>query len=74
MAQKWVAAVSTVRDMALTCINDGSYGSDFPHNEIRLTLLRSPAYSAHPFGNRKTLPQDRYMPRIDQGTAIHFLD
>ncbi len=67
VAQKWVAAVSTVRDMALTCINDGSYGSDFPHNEIRLTLLRSPAYSAHPFGNRKTLPQDRYMPRIDQG-------
>ncbi len=67
VAQKWVAAVSKARDMALTCINDGLYGSDCPNNEIRLTLLRSPAYSAHPFGNRKTLPQDRYMPRIDQG-------
>ncbi len=67
VAQKWVAAISPSRDMALTCINDGLYGSDFPNNEIRLTLLRSPAYSAHPFGNRKTLPQDRYMPRIDQG-------
>lgn len=67
VAQKWTAAVSTSRDMALTCINDGLYGSDFPDNEIRLTLLRSPAYAAHPFGTRKTTPQDRFTPRMDQG-------
>lgn len=70
VAQKWTAAVSPSRDMALTCINDGSYGSDFPDGELRLTLLRSPAYSAHPFGGRKTLPQDRYTPRIDQGERL----
>lgn len=67
VAQKWTAAVSPAQAMALTCINDGLYGSDFPDGEIRLTLLRSPAYSAHPFGDRETLPQDRYTPRIDQG-------
>ena len=67
VAQKWVAAVSDAQDMAITCINDGVYGSDFPDNEIRMTLLRAPAYSAHPIGDRKTVPQDRYTPRIDQG-------
>ncbi len=67
VAQKWVAVVSPSRDLALSCINDGVYGSDFPDGEMRLTLLRSPAYSAHPIGDRKTVPQDRYTPRIDQG-------
>ena len=67
VAQKWVAAVSTSMNMAVTCINDGVYGSDFPQGELRMTLLRSPAYSAHPIGDRKTVPQDRYTPRIDQG-------
>ena len=67
VAQKWVAAVSPSRNLALTCINEGVYGSDFPDGEMRITLLRSPAYSAHPFEDRKTLPQDRYTPRIDQG-------
>ncbi len=67
VAQKWVAALSPSRGLALTCVNDGVYGSDFPEGEMRLTLLRSPAYSAHPIGDRKTIPQDRYTPRIDQG-------
>jgi alpha-mannosidase len=67
VAQKWVAAVSPSSNIALTCINDGVYGSDFPGGEMRITLLRSPAYSAHPIGDRKTVPQDRYTPRIDQG-------
>lgn len=67
VAQKWVAALSPGKNMAVTCINDGVYGSDFPDNEMRLTLLRSPAYAAHPIGDRKTVPQDRYTPRIDQG-------
>jgi alpha-mannosidase len=67
VAQKWVAAVSETGDHALTCINDGSYGSDFPDGEIRLTLLRSPAYSALPFKNRPLVRQDGYTPRMEQG-------
>ncbi len=67
VAQKWTAAISPGRNLALTCINDGLYGSDFPDGEMRLSLLRSPAYAAHPIGDRKTVPQDRYTPRIDQG-------
>jgi len=67
VAQKWVAVVDDVADLALTCINDGIYGSDFAEGELRLSLLRSPAYSGHPIGERPVVPQDRFTPRIDQG-------
>ncbi len=71
VAQKWTAAVDASH--ALTCINEGCYGSDFVDNEIRLTLLRSPAYSGHPVGDRPIVPQDRFTPRIDQGERqFHF--
>jgi alpha-mannosidase len=70
VAQKWVAAVSERADKALTCINAGSYGSDFADGELRLSLLRAPAYSAHPIGDRPLVRQDRYSPRIDQGERL----
>lgn len=67
VAQKWVAAVSDGQECALTCINDGSYGSDFVNGEIRLTLLRSAAYAAHPFKDRPLVRPDGYTPRMEQG-------
>jgi len=70
VAQKWVAAVSKTSGTALTLINDGVYGSDFKNGEIRLSLLRSPAYSAHPMGDLPIVPQDRFTPRIDQGEHV----
>lgn len=70
VAQKWVAVVSDASDAALTCINDGSYGSDFAGGELRLSLLRSPAYSADPAAVGPTVPQDRYIPRVDQGERL----
>lgn len=79
VTQKWVAAVSGAgagtasnakagAGNALTCVNDGIYGSDMSEGEIRLTLLRSPGYSALPGGKLKhTMPNDRHSNRIDQG-------
>ena len=73
VAQKWVAVVSRTAgsqkdDAAFTCINEGSYGSDFSADGLRLSLLRSPAYSAMPDGDGTAyMPTDRYMPRSDQG-------
>jgi len=67
VAQRWVAAVSRKRRTALTIINDGVYGLDCCNGELRISLLRSPAYSAHPIEKKDTLPQDRFSPRIDQG-------
>jgi len=70
VAQKWVAAVSRKDNIALTIINDGVYGSDYANNEVRLTLMRSPAFSAHPIFDRTIVPQDRYVPRQDQGERL----
>ncbi len=67
VAQKWVAIVSDTEDKAVTCVNDGVHGSDFSTDGLRMTLLRSPGYSAHPLGDRTIVPQDRFTPRIDQG-------
>lgn len=66
VAQKWTAVV-TGDGRALTCINEGTYGSDFSEHGLRLTLLRSPAYAAHPIPDRPLVPQDRFTVRIDQG-------
>ncbi len=67
VAQKWLAVVSAKQRRALTVINDGTYGADCHRGELRLSLLRAPAYSAHPVGKREILPADRYSPRADQG-------
>ncbi len=67
VAQKWVAAVSETEGLALAAINDGVYGSDFVNGEIRLTLMRSPAYSGHPINDRPVTPSGRYTTRQEQG-------
>jgi len=70
VAQKWVGVVSDKSNGVLTCINDGTYGSDFKDGELRLTLLRSPGYSGHPYQNRVIMAQDRYSPHVDQGERV----
>jgi alpha-mannosidase len=70
VSQKWAAVVSNEKALALTLINDGVYGSDFADGEIRISLVRSPAHSADPAGERPLLHQDRFIPRIDQGQHV----
>ncbi len=69
VSQRWSAVINQKSKCAITCVDDGIYGSDFTDNNWRLTLLRSPVYSAHPCAGDKKLhmPNDRYLPRIDQG-------
>ncbi len=67
-AQKWVLATDEKR--AVSVIGDGGYGSDCHEGEVRLTLLRSPAYCGHPVEERTIMPQDRFSPRIDQGERL----
>jgi alpha-mannosidase len=70
VSQKWLLAVPRHGAQALTVINDGTYGSSVHDNELRLTLLRSPAYTGHSLPNRTILSQDRFTPRIDQGERL----
>jgi alpha-mannosidase len=68
LAQKWLSVSSPYLDIAFTVVNNGTYGFDYEQGEIRLSLLRSPAYSAHPTDDNSPLvKQDRFEPRIDQG-------
>jgi hypothetical protein len=65
LAQK-VAVVS--RPDLPARINEGSYGPF--SEELRLSILRSPAYSADPAAVGPLIPQDRYVARQDQGERI----
>ena len=67
VCQKWSAVVSQNENKALTCINSGTYASDFNSGLLRMTLLRSPAYAGHPDGEGKFDIPDRFIERIDQG-------
>ena len=71
VAQKWVAVVVRDRRLALTCINDGTYGLDLLRGELRLSLLRSPAHAGHPTGmGRPIVRPDRFVQRMDQGERV----
>jgi len=70
VSQKWSAVVDEDQDLALTCIDDGVYGSDYANGELRLSLLRSPSYTGYPIHDRPIVQQDRFTPRIDQGERL----
>ena len=63
--QRWCAAAD--RETALTVINTGNSGVDFKDGMMRISMLHSAVYSAHPIGNRPLLVQDRMLDYIDQG-------
>ena len=70
VAQKWLALVSAKDGAAFTIINDCVHGSDFLDGEVRLSLLRSPAYSADTWEDKLAVAQDRFIPRQDQGERL----
>ncbi|OHB54150.1 MAG: alpha-mannosidase [Planctomycetes bacterium GWF2_42_9] len=73
VAQKWVAVVNKKSDKYFSCINDGIYGSDFSGGSLRLTLLRSPAYSGHPVNKNKVISESQFTERMDQGERLFRL-
>jgi len=70
VAQKWNAMVSKDDDLALTIVNDGTYASSCLKGEMRVTLLRSPGYTAHPWKGWQVMPDNMFRPRMDQGERI----
>ncbi len=73
VAQKWLALLSDEDDAALTVVNDCVYGSDYRDGELRISLLRSPAYSADTWEDKLVVAQDRFIPRQDQGERSFHL-
>lgn len=62
---KWCALKG--EEAALAVYNGGTHGGDFTSNTVRLSLLRTPIYSAHPIGKRPVAPHDRFLDHIDMG-------
>lgn len=69
VSQQYIALCSKNADKAILAVNNGVYGSSFDDADgsLKITLLRSPSYTAHPLPGRVVMPQDRYMPYIEQG-------
>jgi len=70
VAQKWLALVSESDGAAFTVVNDCVYGSDYVDGELRLSLLRSPAYAADTWEDNLAVARDRFIPRQDQGERL----
>jgi alpha-mannosidase len=71
VSQRWMIVKSECDDAALSIITDSTYGSDFKDGELRVSMLRSPAYSGMNLFGRPIMKQDRYSPRIDQGERVY---
>jgi alpha-mannosidase len=71
VAGQWIGLFSRDQDRALTIANRTTYGFDHSEGELRLSLLRSPAYAGHPVDDLTPIVrQDRFTPRMDQGEHI----
>ena len=64
-AQKYVILKN--EEAALAVCTDSVYGSSARGGELSMTLLRSPAYCAHPEGDLEVLRKNRYTPHMEQG-------
>ncbi len=65
VGQQWAAVHDG--EHALAVINDGTYGLDFDKSVLRISMLHSPAYAAHPVDDREIVSSKRWSPRIDHG-------
>ncbi len=68
VAHRWIAAISADGSRALTVVSNATYGFDAAGGELRMSLLRAPAYAGHPVDDvTPIVRQDRFEPREDQG-------
>ena len=63
--QRFVANYGS--QVGLGICNDGSYASSAENGYLYLNLARSAGYTCHPLGDKRYVPDDRYVARMDQG-------
>lgn len=60
--------------MAVTLINDGTYGISFVEGCMESSMVHSATYAAHPIGDRQLIRDDRALDYIDQGErTFHYI-
>lgn len=70
VAQEYV--LLQTEESALSVANTGTYALSAENGTLLLTLMRTPAYCAHPLEDRQILPQDRFHEHSDQGERQFF--
>lgn len=63
--QKWCGIKNDEKNLFV--INRGIYGGSFTENNIKLSLLRTPIYAAHPIDDLQIAPHNRFTRHIDMG-------
>lgn len=63
--QKWCGLFEENRGLAI--LNDGTYGGSCKDDTMRISMMRTPVYSAHPIAERQTADTDRNQEHIDMG-------
>lgn len=73
VSQKFLMLEDAKEDKALAVINKGIYGSSVQDGVLKISLVRSASYTAHPLPGRETMPQERHSDYIDQGERTFVL-
>ena len=68
VAQRF-AAMEYEDGTCLAVMNTNTYGSHFENGALYLSLVRGVGYCVHPIKERRWVPQDRYIKRMDQGES-----
>lgn len=68
--QKWCGLLT--EDKGFAVLNNGTYGGSCKENELRISMMRTPVYSAHPIGERKIADTDLHLEHIDMGEREFF--
>jgi len=55
------------KERSLYVLNRGTYAGSFTSSDIKLSLLRTPVFAAHPIYDRQIAPHDRSLDHIDMG-------
>lgn len=71
VSQKWCMVDSVGNGTALAVINNGTHGADLVGRELGITLLRSAGYAAADFTMGKTLQEEQWLPRMEQGERFY---
>ncbi len=71
VSQKWCMVEDPDKDAALAVFNNGIHGADLVGDELGITLLRSAGYSAADFTMGKTLQEEQWAPRMEQGERFY---
>jgi alpha-mannosidase len=71
VSQKWVMVSGKAGRNAVAVLNKGTYGASLRKDELGITLLRSAGYSAADSVMGKTLQEEQWAPRMEQGERFY---